>query len=202
VAGQRSPPIGPEIEIPAGVWHELAVETKGNQIHCYLNGKLAIPTLTDNSFVSGMVGFWTKSDSVSYFADAHISYTPREPFIRVLLRQMRQEYPRVEALKVYSRTPENPTLRIMASTDEHEVGNIAGEIEPEVIEKDAAFYGKLDSNSIVVTLPLHDRNGDVIAALRVEMKSFLGQTERNALARATPIAKDMERRFVEAKDLF
>jgi hypothetical protein len=202
VAGQRSSPIGPELEIPTGVWHELTVEAAGNQINCYLNGKQAIPTLTDNSFTSGQVGFWTKSDSVSYFADAHISYTPRVPFIRVLLQRMMEEFPRVEMLKVYARTPENPTLRIVASTDLHEVGNIAGETEPKVIERNAPFYGKLDANSIVVTLPLHDRNGDVIAALRVEMKSFPGQTERNAVARAQPIAREMEKRFVEAKDLF
>jgi DNA-binding IclR family transcriptional regulator len=55
---------------------------------------------------------------------------------------------------------------------------------------------------VVVTLPVHDRNGEVIAALRVEMKSFFGQTENNALARALPIAKEMERRIVEARDLF
>src|SRR4051812_8475950 len=39
VAGQRSDPIGPEMEIPAGVWHDLTVECKGNQINCYLDGK-------------------------------------------------------------------------------------------------------------------------------------------------------------------
>jgi hypothetical protein len=51
-------------------------------------------------------------------------------------------------------------------------------------------------------LPIHDRNGDVVAALRVEMTSFPGQTENNALARATPIVKDIERRIVEVTDLF
>lgn len=202
VAGQRSAPIGPEMQIPAGVWHELAVECKANQINCYFDGKQAIPTLTDNSFTAGRVGFWTKSDSVSYFADAHVSYVPRVPFIRVLLRRMKENYPRVEALKVYARTPENQTLRIVASTDEHELGNVAGETEPMVFEKNATFYGKLDADSVVVTLPLHDRNGDVIAALRVELKSFLGQTERNAVARAQPIVREMEKGIIEAKDLF
>jgi hypothetical protein len=202
VAGQRSAPIGPELQIPAGVWHELAVECKGNQINCFLDGKQEIPTLTDNSFAAGRIGFWTKSDSVSYFADASVSYTPREPFIRVLLRRMKEQYPRVEALKVYARAPENTPLRIVASTDEFELGNPAGEIEPKVLETNSPFYGKLDSHSVVVTLPVHDRNGDVIAALRVELRSFPGQTEKNAVARAMPIVKEMERGIVEAKDLF
>lgn len=202
VAGQRSAPIGPEMEIPAGTWHELSVECRGNQINIYFDGKQPIPTLTDSSFTAGKVGFWTKSDSVSYFAEGRITYTPRIPFIKVLLAEIREKYPRVEALKVYGRTPENPMLRIMASTDESELGQPAGTAEPDVFEKNTPFYGKLDRGSVVVTLPLHDRNGEVIAALRVEMKSFLGQTESNAVARAMPIGRDMERRIVEAKDLF
>jgi len=202
VGGQRSAPIGPEIEIPAGVWHDLAVECKGNQINCFLDGKQAIPTLTDNSFMVGRIGFWTKSDSVSYFADAHLEFTPRVPFIQTLVRQTREQYPRVLALKVYAKTPENPQLRIVASTDSFDIGNPASETEPKVIEKDSPFFGKLDFNSVVVTMPLHDRNGETIGALRIELKSFFGETEKNAVARAMPIAKHLERGIVEAKDLF
>jgi hypothetical protein len=202
VSGERSAPIGPEMVIPAGVWHDLAIECTGNQINCFLDGKQAIPTLTDNSFSSGRIGFWTKSDSVSYFSDAHISYTPREPYIKVLLRSMKEKYPRVKALKVYGHTPEKTAVRIKASTDETEVGQLGGETEEAIFEHDVPYFGKLDDTSVVATLPLHDRNGEVIAALRVEMKSFFGQTEDNAVARARPIAQDMERRIVEAKDIF
>jgi hypothetical protein len=202
VSGQRSSPIGPEIPIPAGVWHDLAVECKANQINCFLDGKQAIPTLTDNSFATGHVGFWTKSDSVSYFADAHLEFTPRVPFIQKLIQQTREQFPRVLALKVYAKTPENPALRIVASTDDFDLGIPASETEPKVIEKDSPFFGKLDFNSVVVTMPLHDRNGETIAALRVELKSFFGETEKNAVARAMPIARQMEKGIVEAKDLF
>jgi hypothetical protein len=201
VGGQRSAPIGPEMQIPSGVWHDLAVECKGNQIKCFLNGKQSIPDLTDNSFASGKIGFWTKSDSVSHFTDARIIYTPREPFVRVLLRDIQQKYPRVLALRVYGKTPENPAIRVMATTDQSELGEAGTNVEQQIFEKDTPFFGRL-KKGIVVTLPVHDRNGDVIAALRVEMASFPGQTENNALARAMPIAKDMESRVVEATDLF
>lgn len=201
VGGQRSAPIGPEIQIPSGEWHDLSVECKGNRIRILFNHQPIIPELSDNSFASGNIGFWTKSDSVSHFADAHITYTPREPFVKALLRDIHDRYPRVQALRIYGKTPANPTLRVMASTDESELGEPGTRVEEEIFEKDLPFYGRLKSG-VVVTLPVHDRNGDVIAALRVEMKSFLGQTENNALARALPIAKDMERRIVEAEDLF
>jgi hypothetical protein len=201
VNGERSPPIGPEIQIPTGVWHTLSIECKGNKIRTLFNGQPIIPELTDNSFGFGRIGFWTKSDSVSYFTDAHINYTPREPFVKSLLRDLHQRYPRVQALRVYGRTPENPTMRVMASTDDSELGQPGGSVEEQIFEMDLPFFGKLKSG-VVVTLPVHDRNGEVIAALRVEMKSFFGQTEDNALARATPIVKEMERRIVEARDLF
>ena len=56
-------------------------------------------------------------------------------------------------------------------------------------------------HSVVVTLPLHDRNGDRVAAARVVMRSFAGQTEQNAIVRAMPIIKQMQGRIQNAKDL-
>jgi len=38
VNGERSAPIGPEIQIPSGVWHSLSVECKGNTIRTLFNG--------------------------------------------------------------------------------------------------------------------------------------------------------------------
>ena len=55
----------------------------------------------------------------------------------------------------------------------------------EVLSKRGYFYGK-GSGEVVLTLPLHDNNGDKVAAVRLVMKSFVGQTENNALARAMP----------------
>jgi DNA-binding IclR family transcriptional regulator len=50
-------------------------------------------------------------------------------------------------------------------------------------------------------MPLHDRNGDSIAAVRVKMKSFPGQTEENAVVRAAPIVRDMQDRIQSMDDL-
>ena len=202
VGGQLGAPIGPEIEIESGVWHELAVECKGNVIKCFLNGKQAIPDLRDNSFISGKIGFWTMSDSVSHFADPHITFSPREPYVKTVLRDLKERYPRVLAMRVYGRTPEKPELRVMASTDAIEVDQPGGKVEEQIFDLNTPFFGRLTRGEVVVTLPVHDRNGDVIAALRVEMKSFPGQTENNALARALPIAREMERRIVDVRDLF
>jgi len=50
-------------------------------------------------------------------------------------------------------------------------------------------------------MPLHDANGESVAAVTVTLKSFPGQTEKNAIARALPIIKQMEARVRSVNDL-
>jgi len=199
VNGVRSPPIGPDVQISRNVWHELQVECTGNKIRCLLDGKEIIPLLTDNSFASGKFAFWTKSDSVSYFTDTKIVYTPHESLAKVLIREMKREYPRVRAMRIYAKKPD---LKVIAGTEEREVGMAGGTVEFQVMQKDSPFYGRKENKNVLLTLPLHDRNGDVVAALRLEMESFPGQTENNALSRAQPIVREMEKRIHNAHDLF
>ena len=201
VGGLRSSPIGPEIEVAADVWHEIKVQCEGNRIRCFLNGKQAIPDLTDNDLSEGKIGFWTKSDSVSYFSGAHITYTPRESYAKRLLRHALERYPRVLGMRIYAVPPGEQEVSVVASSSEEELGKAGTEVERNVLTSDATYFGRLDEG-VVVTMPLHDRNGETIAALRVEMKSFPGQTQNNALARALPIVKDIEKRLMEEKDLF
>ncbi|MBI4325603.1 MAG: DUF1080 domain-containing protein [Chloroflexi bacterium] len=200
VQGERSAPIGLEVAIPQGVWHEMAVECKGNQIRCLLDGKEVIPKLTDSSFSAGKIGFWTKSDSVSYFADTKLVYTPRESLAKVLVREMMQKYPRLLGLKIYARRQNQSAIQIIASNNEADIGTSGATVEREVIERDALYFGRV-KQTLIVTLPLHDRNGEVIAAVRVELRGFRGQTEQNAVARALPIVRQMELRIQSTTDL-
>ena len=199
VNGERSPPIGPQVEIPSGVWHEMSVECKGNQIRCLLNGKELIPLLTDNSFSAGKIAFWTKSDSVSYFADTKINYRPRVPMAQTIIADMMQRYPRLIGLKIFGTNAVNE-LRVIASSDEKQIGDPGAMAEENVFAKGIPYYAKA-KEAVSVILPLRDRNGDTVAALRIIMKPFPGQTESNVLARALPIVKAIEARIVSLKDL-
>ncbi|MEO5802934.1 MAG: family 16 glycoside hydrolase, partial [Verrucomicrobiota bacterium] len=199
VNGERSAPIGPQVEIPLGVWQEMSIECKGNQIRCLLNGKELIPTLSDNSFSAGKIGFWTKSDSVSYFADTKVSYTPRVPLVQTIIRDMMERYPRVIGLKIFSPNSAKE-VRVIASNDEKQNGELGKKVEQDVIATGTPYYAK-SKETVSVILPLRDRNGETVAALRVILKPFPGQTENNALARALPIAKAIEARIVSSKDL-
>jgi hypothetical protein len=199
VNGQRSAPIGPEVEIPRGVWHEMSVICKGNQIRCLLNGKELIPPLTDNSFSAGKIGFWTKSDSVSYFIDTKIDYTPRIPLAQKVIDDAMENFPRLIGLKLFARDSAKE-LRVVASNDPAQIGELAKKVEEDVITKAIPFYAK-SKESVAVIMPVRDRNGDTVAALRVILNPFPGQTEKNAFARALPVAKEIESRILSAKDL-
>jgi hypothetical protein len=51
-------------------------------------------------------------------------------------------------------------------------------------------------------LPMRDRNGDPMAAVRLRLKSFLGETQENALTRANMILKSMQAQVTLSEQLF
>jgi len=199
VNGMRSAPIGPGCTLQPDAWHQLAVQCDGNQIAVWLDGQMVMPTLQDNTFTEGKLGFWTKSDSVTYFASASIQYTPVLPAAQVLVDAILRRQPRIIALRVYTLDTNN-IATILASKDPAERGQAGTEAEVAAIRDGTASFGR-EHGTVLVTLPLHDRNGDCIAAMRVKLKSFLGETQDNAVNRAMLIQKMMQEFGTSADDL-
>jgi hypothetical protein len=199
--GERGPLVGSDMPIPSGVWHELSVECKGSEIHCSLDGKEYI-SVTDkvNALTSGKIGFWTKSDSVTYFVDTRIVYMPFAPPAQALVQGMLKKYPRLLGLKIYVPGRQPGTTRLVASKDDVDLGQPGTKTEREVISRAETYYGK-ENDAVSVIMPLRDRNGDAIAAVRVVMKSFSGQTEENAITRAAPIVKEIQSKIQSLDDL-
>ncbi|HZR18089.1 MAG TPA: family 16 glycoside hydrolase [Verrucomicrobiae bacterium] len=199
--GQRGPPVGPEVTIPAGVWHELGVECTGNQIRCLLDGKQLI-SVTDkaNALTSGKIAFWTKSDSVTYFCDTKVTFVPFEGSAQKIVRDVLHKYPRLVTVKIYVPGKKPGQTRLIASGDESELGQAGAKTEQEVIGRGETYFGK-ENDVISVIMPLRDRNGDAMAAVRVVLKSFPGQTEENAILRAAPIVKEIQARAQGLDDL-
>jgi len=50
-------------------------------------------------------------------------------------------------------------------------------------------------------MPLRDRNGDIMAAVRVDMKPFTGETLETAVTRAGAVVKEMQGRVLSPEDL-
>lgn len=191
VDGVRSRLIGPEVEISTNEWQQLRIECVGNRIKAELNGHELLPELNDSTFRFGKIAFWTKSDSVSYFADTVISYTPRVPLAQQIVNSVMQKNPRLLGLRICTQGAGTNATHIIASNDSSEIGAAGGEYELACIAGGQLFYSRNSSHAAVV-MPLRDRNGDIVAAARIHMSTFPGQTERNALTRATPIVKEME----------
>jgi hypothetical protein len=69
VDGRRREVVGTRAKVTSGQWHTLAVETKGNTVQYYFDGK-KLAGKEDNTFTGpGKVGLWTKADSYILFDD-------------------------------------------------------------------------------------------------------------------------------------
>lgn len=200
VNGMRSDPIGPKVDLKTGEWHTLSVHCEGNQISTSLDGQTAIPTLGDNTFTEGRLGFWTKSDAVSYFTDTVIDYTPRVAGAQTMVNAVVEKQSRLLGLRVYVTATNSSATHIIASKDLTEVGQPGTEAEANAIANGAVSFGR-EKGAVLVTLPFHDRNGEYIGAVRVKMKSFLGETENAAVTRATIILQLMQNYCTTAAEL-
>ena len=89
---------------------------------------------------------------------------------------------------------------MVASNIKSEIGQPGTEAELGAIQSGAISFGR-DHGTVILTLPLHDRNGDYIAAVRMRLKSFLGETEKNAVTRAMMVVKKMQEIGASADDL-
>jgi hypothetical protein len=205
VDGVRGPPVGPEIQIPSNTWHELTVDCQGNQIRCLLDGKELINRPDQvNPFRAGKFGFWTKSDSVSYFADTKIVYTAREAPAQAIVQDILKKYPKLVDLRIFVPITAGATngSKLVGARNEADVGQAGGDSENAVLAQTGMYYGKdKQKGTVIVMMPIRDRNGDGVAAVRVIMRTFPGQTEQNAIARATPVIHAVQERVHSLQDL-
>jgi len=201
VGGLRGRLIGPSLSISTNTWHELTIKCQGNEIICSLDGKVVMPPLQDTSFGKGRIGFWTKSDSICQFAGATIVYTPTIPLSKQILEASLEKYPRVVDLQLYTLASEGNTTYVAAGKHPEDVGLQGGKAELGALRDADIYFGKTKKTAIVV-MPVRDRNGDPVAAARIVIDSFPGQTENNAIARVKPIIKLMQKQVQTSQDPF
>jgi hypothetical protein len=199
VDGIRSDPFGPQLDIAAGTWHTLAVQCQGNQISISLDDQPVMPPLQDNTFAAGKIGLWTKSDAASYFSDVTVDYTPLIPAAQVLVNDILEKQPRILGLRIYTLDGQGQP-KIIASTDGKEIGQPGTDAEKDSINNGKVYYGKSEGVD-AITLPFRDRNGDPMGAVRVRLKSFFGETQENAITRATLLIKTMQAQITTSDDL-
>jgi len=200
VNGVRSDPIGPQMDIATGVWHTLSVQAEGNKITVWLDQNPVMPTLSDITFTTGKIGFWTKSDAVSYFSDLTIDYTPLIPAAQTLVNNTVKRESRLLGLRIYALNSQGQP-HIIASKDESEIGRPGDEADKAAITDGRVSFGR-EPGTVAVWLPYRDRNGDPMASVWVRLKSFFGETQDHAITRATMILKLMQAQISSSDELF
>ena len=107
---------------------------------------------------------------------------------------------RLLGLKVYALNKNSTTLVVVADGKDEDLGSPGGKPEQECLDKGTMFFLK-QPGYVEVTQPLRDRNGDVIAVLKTKLTTFLGETEDNAVVRATTIEKAVESGLAILQDI-
>jgi hypothetical protein len=69
VKGKRVSFKNVNIKVTSGIWHTLRVDFTGKQFTVAFDGKQVIEATDDSFSDAGMVGVWTKADSVTLFDD-------------------------------------------------------------------------------------------------------------------------------------
>ncbi len=200
VDGIRGNFVGPEMNVTTNVWHTLSVQCDGQQIVCSYDGRLAMPPLQDTTFSGGKMGFWTKSDAVTYFGDTTINYTPVVPAAQILVDNTIKKFPRILGLLIY--VPDaNGRMYVLASKDKSDDGKPGTDAEKGTYTEGAIYYGH-GKGTVDVDIPLNDRNGVPIAAVRVKLKSnVLGENQDIVLARVHIIINEMQKSVLSKEDL-
>ena len=200
IDGQFVDPATVSADINAGSWHTMTVQCKGNQIYCWLDGRMAMPLTSTMTFVSGKIGFWTMSDSLTHFGDTSIVYSPETPLAQLMVQNIMEQASRgILELRIYT-LDKTGAPRIIASNRASELGKAGTDAEKGAINNGSIYFGR-GAGTVAVTMPLTDRNGDPIAAVRVELKSFIGETRDNALMRARMVVNRMQSQVLSSQDL-
>jgi hypothetical protein len=74
--GVRRQLAGHNTEVPSGTWQSLRLEASGEVLRVDFNGQPVIEARDDSIGDAGMVGLWTKADSLTHFAEFEIEPAP------------------------------------------------------------------------------------------------------------------------------
>jgi hypothetical protein len=193
--------VGESIPLPDDGWHTLHFSADGGHVAWTLNGRdynLTLDPASAPLFATGKIAFWTRSDTRVQFIEPLV--TVREPRVQIVLRETLDGEEKLAGLRIVASSNEGAELRVIASHAEKEIGSPAEKPAKDALSKGKNYYSK-NGDTVTVSLPLRDRNGDVIAAAQVITRPSGAQPEESAVNYAIKVARKLETRLKNAKDL-
>jgi len=136
---------------------------------------------------------------VTYFADATVVYIPKIPAAQQMVNGIIEGRPKLLGLQIYTQT--GTIFRVFWRVSFPPKSASPAATPNCLAIQDGTVSLGFDHGTVLVTMPLHDRNGEYIAAMRVKLKSFLGETQDNAVTRARMVQKDLEQLCTSADNL-
>ena len=192
-----------QLSLPKNHWHSLRVVCKSDRFSCYHNGVMINngSPFSDSEQLKGKIGFITFRDTTASFAQPKIIYKPRIILAQRLIETIKNKWERIEDVQIYARSKPNEIFKVAGSMDKSKLGTTGSNIIEDVVKTTQFGYAR-ENKSVIVTAPLRDRNGDPVAAVKVKMERFRGQTEKTSITRIMPVVKLIESRMRDAEDLF
>jgi len=180
---------------PEDGWQSIKLQAEENTSRWTLNHRRDFITYnpeTTPDYRRGMVGFWVRSDSCVQFAAPVIRTLKEERRHQLvaLLKQIARENNRVLSLKLSARPAAQKPPVVIASLEPKDIGQPAHEVVTKVLETEENFHGQKDGIS-TVTVPVKDRNNNIIGAARMRLSSRVKSTQRKDLAYGNSIAKQI-----------
>ena len=189
-----------DLTIPKNEWHTLRVVCKADRFECYHNG-IPINTFSDRGRQAGKVGFITFLDTTASFAHPKVIHKRKIILAQRLIESIKTQWERIEDVQIFARANPDAPLKVVGSMDSAKLGQTASKVTEGVLETTQFGYAK-EKKTVTVTAPVRDRNGEPVAAVKVKMRRFRGQTQKASIVRTMPVVKHIESRMRDAKDLF
>ena len=193
--------------LPArGGWQDLRFSAKGNALTWTLNGRNQFFTYDPKSvpdFRKGKIALWVRSDTRAEFANIQL-LNPAEMLAKrhgEILQRVARQQERVLSIQLVARTAPKKPLKIIGSLNPADVGQPAHADCARAMKENKNFHGRNDKEARV-TLPLRDKNGNIIGAVRMRLRSPAGNEKRRDIARATVLLREIQGSYPDSKSLF
>ncbi len=77
VDGHRQQFAGEKHKVTSGQWHDLRLDVRGKHFAVFFDGEKLFEADDETFAKAGMIGLWTKADSVTWFDDLNVAELPR-----------------------------------------------------------------------------------------------------------------------------
>ena len=209
VKGRRVQFAGANFKVTSQQWHELKVETRGDEFKCYYDGQLKFSAKDSTFKDAGKIGLWTKADSVIYFDDLTVkdlsgsaSASPAgKIYAQRLVDELAARHPELVRIGLHVTPPNRSDNVIIACSVPERIGRKSDPEDLEALKAGQPVVLK-EGENFDVTLPLHDAAGKTIGAIGLTLKPRPGEQNADAARRARAMAREVEKQIASTGQLF